>query len=101
MDPRVARCHLLAEVLSADGMMPDSERALLEETMETLGLSEAEREQVRTFDGAEGAAAALRDLPEADRQAILDDCVHGVLIDGRLAPLETAAIKRIATALGL
>jgi uncharacterized tellurite resistance protein B-like protein len=101
MEPRLAHCHLLAEVLAADGKMTDEERQLLDAAMQRLGLDEHEREQVRVFHGAEGAAAALLDRPEEERRALVDELVEAALVDGKLTPTETAAVKRIAAALGL
>jgi uncharacterized tellurite resistance protein B-like protein len=101
MDPKLARCHLLAEVLSADGIMHESERMVLEGAMEKLGLDQASRAQVRDFIGNEGAAEALRGLPEEVRRGVVDDLLAAVLIDGRLSPLETEAVGRIREALGL
>ncbi len=101
MDNRVARCHLLAEVLAADGIMTESERALLERHLAEHELSDDERRQVREFEGADQAAAALRDRPAAERQEIVDQLVEAALADGKLTPNETAAVKRIARALGL
>ena len=43
MDDRVARCLLLAHVLSADGIMAAAEKAFLERAMTGLALDEAER----------------------------------------------------------
>ncbi len=100
MDDRVARCHLLAEIFAADGIMTDSERALLEQHFTNHELSDAEKEQIRNFEGADRAIAALRDRPELERQQILDELVEASLADGKLSPNETAAVKRIAQALG-
>jgi uncharacterized tellurite resistance protein B-like protein len=101
MDPCVARCHLLAAVLAADGLMQEDERALLEEEMARLGLGEGDRDAVRHFEGAEGAAAALRGEAEAERRAVLDELVSAALVDGKLSPNETATVKRLAKELGL
>jgi uncharacterized tellurite resistance protein B-like protein len=101
MNPAVARCHLVAEVLAADGMMTDAERAVLEQAMIDGQLTEPERDAVRHFEGAAGAIAALAGLPEADRQAIVDALVDAAVADGKLTPNETATVKRIAGALGL
>lgn len=101
MKPAVARCHLLAEVLSADGMMSDAERDMLERTMTEHGLDDAERESVRHFENTAGASEAVAALPEADRQAIVDSLVDAALVDGKLTPNETAAVKRITAAIGL
>lgn len=101
MEQRVAHCHLLAEVLSADGMMGEDERALLEEEMERLELTADERDRVRHFEGADGAAAFFRGKSEDVRQDMLDALVNAVLIDGKLSPSENAAVKKIAAEMGL
>lgn len=101
MHPNVARCHLLAEVLAADGMMTEVERGLLENEMAQLGLSEEDRELVRHFEGAAGATEIAATLPEAERQALVDHLVEAALVDGRLTPAETAAVRRIGDALHL
>jgi uncharacterized tellurite resistance protein B-like protein len=101
MKPAVARCHLLAEVLSADGMMSDSERDLLERTMTELELADADKDLVRHFEQAAGAAEVVAKLPEAERQAIVDSLVEAALVDGKLTPNETATVKRIAASVGL
>jgi uncharacterized tellurite resistance protein B-like protein len=101
MHPNVARCHLLAEVLAADGMMTEVERELLEQEMEQLELSEADRDQVRHFEGAAGAVELVATLPEEDRQALVDHLVAAALADGKLTPAETEVVKRIGSALRL
>jgi hypothetical protein len=55
MDDRVARCHLLAERVAADGIMTDSERQLLEAHMTHHALSPTERRQIRNVAGADQA----------------------------------------------
>ncbi len=101
MDHRVARCHLLAEVLAADGMMTDDERALLERHLAEHELADDEKRQVREFENAGEAAALLRERPPAERREIVDQLVEAALADGKLTANETAAVKRIAAALGL
>jgi uncharacterized tellurite resistance protein B-like protein len=100
-DLAIARCHLLAEVLSADGMMNDSERQVLEDAMGRQGLDDQARDRVRHFEEAGGAIGALCEQPEEARRALLDELVDAALVDGKLTPAETAAVKRIATNLGL
>lgn len=97
----VARCHLLAEVLAADGMMAVAEREILEAEMERLGLGAAERDQVRHFESAAEALATVAALQESERQAIIDSLVEAALVDGKLTPAETSTVKRIASALHL
>jgi uncharacterized tellurite resistance protein B-like protein len=101
MDHRVARCHLLAQVLADDGIMTEEEKALLEQHMANHELSEAEREEVRSLKGSVEATAILRERPSIERQEIVDQLVEAALADGKLTPGETAAVKRIAQALGL
>jgi uncharacterized tellurite resistance protein B-like protein len=101
MDPRVARCHLIASVLAADGMMDGPERTLLDRAMDEEELTADERLQVTGFEGGELAAAVLRRLPEADRRAIVDDLLAAVMADGRISPHETALISKLTAALGL
>lgn len=101
MHPNVARCHLLAEVLAADGMMTEVERELLEQEMAQLELAEADRDRVRHFEGAAGAVELVATLPEAERQALVDHLVEAALADGKLTPAETAVVKRIGAALQL
>jgi uncharacterized tellurite resistance protein B-like protein len=101
MDNRVARCHLLAEVLAADGIMTDEERALLEQHMSNHELSDEERERIRNFEGTDAAISALRERPETERREIVDELVEAALADGKLSPKETATVKRLTEALGL
>ena len=101
MEKRVAHSHLIARVLASDLVMTDDERAFLEDTMERLGLTDEERDQVLHFENSGDAEAVMRELPEEDRQALLDDLVQAALADGRLNPLETDLIKSIAKELGL
>jgi uncharacterized tellurite resistance protein B-like protein len=101
MDHRVARCHLLAQVLADDGIMTEEERALLEQHLVNHELTEEECEQVRSLKGSEEAIAILRVRPSIERQEIVDQLVEAALADGKLTPGETATVKRIAQALGL
>ncbi len=100
-DLAIARCHLLAEVLSSDGMMTESERTVLEDAMGRLGLDNEARDRVRHFEDSGGAIATLLEQPEEARRALIDELVDAALIDGKLTPNETATVKRIATGLGL
>ena len=100
MDDRVARCHLIAQVLSADGMMTDTERDFLKKAMTRMGLSDEEREQVTYFENTDGAEEAIAELPQQDRREFLDELVVAALVDGKLSPQELASVKRIALALG-
>ena len=101
MEQRVAHCHLIASVLAADLVMSDSERAFLDRTMTKMGLTEDERDQVMHYEGADGAEATMRALPEDDRRRLVDDLVQAALVDGKLRPEETAIVKKITLALGL
>jgi uncharacterized tellurite resistance protein B-like protein len=101
MDNRVARCHLLAEVLMADGIMTEDEKQLLEQHLANHELSDEEKKSVRNLEGGAEAIAILRERPMIERQEILDQLVECALADGKLTSNETATVKRIAQALGL
>ncbi len=101
MKESVARCHLLARILAADGIMADKERVMLQAKMNRLGLSDEERAQVIHFEGAKGAEACIRALPEEARQAMISEFLSAAFIDGNLSPLEVAEIKKIARAIGI
>jgi len=101
METREARCHFLAAVLAADGMMHDDERTMLEAEMLARELDDEEKDRVRAFNGLDDAAARLKGEPEALRQEIVDQLVEAALVDGKLTPLETAAVKRLTALLGL
>jgi uncharacterized tellurite resistance protein B-like protein len=101
MDARVAKCVLLTKVLTADGIITENERALLDQTMAREALTEAERKTVSDLDGWAEAEATLSKLPEAERREVLGQLVEAASADGRLSPLEAAALKQITVALGL
>jgi uncharacterized tellurite resistance protein B-like protein len=101
MEVREARCHFLAAVLAADGMMHDDERTMLEADMLTRELDDEEKDRVRAFNGLEAAAERLKAEPESLRQEVMDQLVEAALVDGKLTPLETAAVKRLGALLGL
>jgi uncharacterized tellurite resistance protein B-like protein len=101
MNERTARCLLVARVLSADGMMTDSERAVLVEAMAQHDLDDAERAIVGDLEKMAEAEALVRALPEPTRRAILDDCIQAALADGKLSPLETRAVAEISAAIGI
>jgi len=101
MEPRVARCVLLAHVLSADGIMATEEKALLAQAMESFKLTDAERQRVHALEEIDPALEVLGALPEAERQKVVDALVSAALADGQLSPLETKLIQRITAALDL
>ncbi len=101
MEKRVAHCHILAKMLASDMIMTDGERSFLDRVMTRLELTEEERDKVLHFEDADGAEATMRALPEADRQAVLDDLVGAALADGQLTSAENAFVKKIAESLGL
>ncbi len=100
MSPSLAQCLLVAHVLVADGIITDDERAFLEATCARAGLTAAERQQVSDLDGVDQAKAVLRDLPEAERDHLMELLVDAASADGRLGPQELAAVRGLATALG-
>ncbi len=101
MKKSIIHCHMIASVLAADGMISPAERELLNRAMEKMGLSAEEKDSVMHFEGAEDAVARGRELPEDERQAIVDDLVEAALVDGKLSPHETAMVKKITDALNL
>jgi uncharacterized tellurite resistance protein B-like protein len=101
MDAREARCMLLAKVLAADGIMTDHERAFLEDAMESYELDNAARGRVRNLDGWDEAEQIVSALDMAARRELMDSLVSAALADGKLSAHETAAIDKLAKALGL
>lgn len=101
MDVRVAKCVLMAKVLTADGIMTENERVLLDKTMAREALTDAERKSVTELEGWTQAEASLVKLPEAERRELLGQLVEGASADGRLSPLEATMLKQITAALGL
>ena len=101
MSPNLAKCLVVAKVLVADGMMTDDERTFLDAMVRRLGLSDAERQQVVELEGFEDAERLIHQLPQAERQQIVEELVNAASADGRLSPHELAAIKRVTAALGL
>lgn len=101
MDDRVARCLLLAQVLSADGIMAAPEKAFLERAMSGLSLDAAERERVFAMEGFEEAERVVRGMDEAARRALVDELVAAALVDGKLSPHELTAVQGLTVRLGL
>lgn len=101
MDTRVARCLLLAHVLSADGIMAANEKAFLLRAMEGLDLDEEERQRVYSMDGLEEAQDVVRALDKAERRRLADELVQATLADGQLSPHELKAVKQLTAALEL
>lgn len=101
MDHRTAYCHLIASVLAADGIITPNERAFLSRVMERMGLSDAERDAVVHFEGADRAAEVARELPESLRRELLDELLSAALVDGKLSPFETRVVGELTRELGL
>jgi uncharacterized tellurite resistance protein B-like protein len=101
MDLRLARLHLLAQVLEADGIVTESEHAFLDRHMTAQGLSREERGLVRGGKGRPEAMEFLRGQSTAAREKLVNELAEAALADGKLSPLETAAIKKLRDALGL
>ena len=101
MNAKVAKCLLVSKVLVADGMMTDDERAFLETMMTALGLDADERRRVIDLEGWDDAEPMVRGLSLEERQQLVEQLVDAASADGRLSPNELAAIKRVATALGV
>lgn len=100
MHKHTAICHVIASVVSADGIMDEVERQFLEEAMEDFDLNEDERAQVRDFKH-EGAEDIVRDMPLEDKEKLRDGLVAATLADGKISPHETAVVKRITNLMGL
>ncbi len=101
MDVRVAKCVLVAKVLTADGIMTENERVVLDKTMARANLTDAERKRVVDLEGWSEAESALAKLPEDERREVLGQLVEAASADGRLSPLEATMLKQITAALGL
>lgn len=101
MDARIAKCLLISKVLAADGIMTENERAFLEGAMKKMGISPEERRSILDLEGWDEAESALVGLSAEDKSTILAQLVDAASSDGRLSPLESAMVKRIATALGV
>jgi uncharacterized tellurite resistance protein B-like protein len=56
---------------------------------------------LRNFEGADDAAAVLKDRPAIERQEIVDQLVEAALADGKLTQNETDVVKKIVHDLGL
>lgn len=96
---RVDRCHLVASVLAADGIVTENERAFLRELMDAHGLTDEERQHVREFRDADGALERLQRLPEDERAAIVDELLQAAFIDAKLSPVEREHVQRLVEAL--
>ena len=100
MHKHIAICHVIASVVSADGMIGDEERAFLEEAMSDLGLSDEDKQKVRDFEN-EGAEEVVKTMPEEDKHFLRDGLVAATLADGKISPHETAVVKHITELMGL
>jgi uncharacterized tellurite resistance protein B-like protein len=101
MDLRMAKCMLVSQVLVADGMMTENERAFLERAMHKLGLSEAERRKVIDLEGWDEAETLVVRLSDGEKRELVEMLVDAASADGRLSPLELQAVKRITAGLGV
>ena len=101
MNERVARCHLIASVLAADGRIDPSERELLRQTMTRFQLTSEEQDRVMHFENSGEALATARLLPQSERQALVDELVQAALVDGQLSPLESKLVAKLSAALEL
>lgn len=101
MDPKVAKCLLVSKVLVADGIMTENERVFLDKMMRGLGLDEAQRRSILDLEGWDQAEPVVAKLSTEEKRELLSTLVDASSADGRLSPLELAAVKRITAALGL
>lgn len=100
MHKNLAICHVIASVVSADGIMEDVERLFLEEAMEDMGLTPEEAALVRDFK-SEGAEDVVKAMPLEDKERLRDGLVAATLADGKISPHETAVVKHITELMGL
>jgi len=101
MNPSVAYCHVIASVLAADGIMEETERTFLDQTMTSLGLSDEDRQAVIHFEGADEAEATVKKLPTQTKEQLRDDLLAATLADGKISPHESAMVKRLTAILEL
>lgn len=101
MDEKLAKCLLYTKVLTADGMMTESEHAFLDQAMNHLQLSPEQRRRVLDLEGWDEAESALRALDRDAKERIVSELVDAASADGRLSPLEVAAVKAISRDLGI
>ena len=101
MDEKLAKCLLYTKVLTADGMMTENEHAFLDQAMNHLQLSTEQRRRVLDLDGWDEAEAALRALDREAKERIVSELLDAASADGRLSPLEVAAVKAISRDLGI
>lgn len=101
MNLKVAKCLLVSKVLVADGMMTENERVFLDKMMRGLGLDEGERRRVLDLEGWDEAEPVVAKLSNDEKRELLSTLVDASSADGRLSPLEMAAVKRITEALGV
>jgi uncharacterized tellurite resistance protein B-like protein len=99
MEPRVAKCLLVSKVLVADGILTENERIFLDKMMRRLGLDEAERQSVLNLEGLDQAAPVVAKLSTDEKRELLSTLAAASSTDGRLSPLERAAVEQITAAL--
>ncbi|MDF2693753.1 MAG: hypothetical protein K0S65_2136 [Labilithrix sp.] len=101
MELRVAKCLLVSKVLVADGIMTENERVFLDKMMRRLGLEDGERRRVLDLEGWDQAEPVVAELSADEKREFLAMLVDASSADGKLSPLEMAAVKRITAALGV
>lgn len=101
MEPRLARCILLADILASDGIMTTEEKVFLARAMEASRLDDHQKRQVHGLELVDQALDVLSALPEGQRRAIGDELIEATLVDGKLSPHETKAVKHLFRRLGL
>lgn len=99
MSSAVDRCHLVASVLAADGMVTQVERDFLDRVMTEHGLDDAQKRAVRDFEGADGALERLLTLPKAERKSIVDQLLEASLADAKLSEREREHVQTLTAAL--
>ena len=92
MNVRVAKCLLVSKVLVADGMMTENERNFLDRLMKRLDLDDGERRRVLDLEGWDEAEPVVAGLSTEEKQELVTSLVDASSADGRLSPLELAAV---------
>jgi uncharacterized tellurite resistance protein B-like protein len=101
VDAKVAKALVVSNVLVADGMMTDDERAFLDDFITNLGLDDEQRRAVTDLEGLDDAAAVVRKLSEDERREMVGLLVDASASDGKLSAHEMDVVKRLTAALGL
>lgn len=101
MNASEAYCHVIADLLAADGRIDDAEREFLETTMDRLALSDEQKDRVRHFEANEDAEALVAEMDLERKQQLRDDMLSATLADGTIGAREREIVKRLSAKLEL